>query len=81
MTKTAGIKLLTAARRACRKYHARWCPSRRAPMRKSFKVYCKMIGKHAGYVAATLKVRSNKRYPLATKLFCELRTVVENEKE
>ena len=75
MAKTAGIKVLTAARRACRKYHARWCPSRRAPMRKSFKVYCKMTGKHVGYVAATLKVRSNKKYPLTTKLFCELKIV------
>ena len=79
MAKTAGIKLAAAMRRACRKYHARWCPSRRAPIRTARKVYCKTTGKHTGYVAATLKVRSNKKYPLCTKLFYEVRIVVEKK--
>lgn len=81
MSETAGIKILVAARRACRKYHARWCPSRRAPMRITYKVYCKITGKHTGYVAVTLKVRANKKYPLGTKLFYEVRIVVEKKEE
>lgn len=79
MAKTAGIKLAAAMRRACRKYHARWCPSRRAPIRIARKVYCKTTGKHIGYVAVTLKVRANKKYPLGTKLFYEVRIVVEKK--
>lgn len=79
MAKTAGIKLAAAMRRACRKYHARWCPSRRAPIRIARKVYCKTTGKHTGYVAVTLKVRANKKYPLGTKLFYEVRKVVEKK--
>lgn len=75
MSETAGLKILVAARRACRKYHARWCPSRRAPMRVTYKVYCKRTGKHTGYVAATLKARSNRKYPLCTKLFHEVRII------
>lgn len=79
MAKTAGIKLDAAMRRACRKYHARWCHSRRAPIRIARKVYCKTTGKHTGYVAVTLKVRANKKYPLGTKLFYEVRIVVEKK--
>ena len=48
MAKTAGVKLAAAMRRACRKYHARWCPSRRAPIRISNKIYSKLTGKHTG---------------------------------
>ncbi len=81
MSKTAGIKILVAARRACRKYHARWCPSRRAPMRIFYKVYCKALTNHTGYVAVTLKARSNKKYPLCTKLFHEVKIIVVKEKE
>lgn len=68
-----------AMRRACRKYHARWCPSRRAPLRIAPKIYCKALSKHTGYVAVTLKVRSNKKYPLCTKLFHVLKIVTEKE--
>ena len=81
MSETAGMKILVAARRACRKYHARWCPSRRAPMRITYKVYCKRTSKHTGYVAATLKACSNKKYPLCTKLFHEVKIIVVKEKE
>ncbi len=79
--KTAGIKLAVAMRRACLKYHARWCPSRRAPIRMIRKVYCKITGKHTGYVAVTLKVRANKKYPLCTKLFYEVKIIIAKEKE
>lgn len=58
--------------RPCRKYHARWCPSRRAPIRISKKIYSKLTGKHTGYVGVTLRMRSNKKYPLATKLLQEM---------
>ena len=75
MAKTAGIKLVAAMRRACRKYRARWCPSRRAPIRITYKVYCKRTGKHTGYVAATLKARSKRKYPLCTQLFHEVKII------
>lgn len=80
MAKTAGVKLAAAMRRACRKYHARWCPSRRAPIRISNKIYSKLTGKHTGYVGVTLRMRSNKKYPLATKLFYEVKIIVNKGK-
>lgn len=71
MAKTAEIKLLTATRGACRKYHVRRCPSRRAGIGIFRKTYSKALNNHAGYEATTLTVRSNKKYPLCTRMFYE----------
>lgn len=76
MAKTAGIKLAVAMRRACCKYHARWCPSRRASIRIFRKAYCKAVSSNIGYAAVTLRVFANKKYPLSTKLFYEAKATI-----
>ena len=81
MAKTVEIKLLTATRRACRKYHSRRCPSLRACIGMFYKTYCKALNNYTSYEAVTLKIRSNKKYPLCTKLFYEFRVVVKKEEE